>query len=123
MVRSFLAAGVLVTALAATPLSAQQNQPEQSPSPPAQTQPGKALVGLPVFSSDGQKLGEVIEVGEVAGGQKAVRAEMGDFLGIGSTAVLIAADMFQTKDDRIELAMTAAEVKDSISRQKQQNKN
>jgi PRC-barrel domain len=122
MVRPFLAAGVLATALAAAPLSAQESQPQQSPSPPAQTETGKALVGLPVFSSDGQKLGEVIEVGEVAGGQKAVRAEMGDFLGLGSTAVLIASDMFQTKDDRVEIAMTAAEVKDAISKQRQRNK-
>jgi hypothetical protein len=123
MVRPLLAAGVLAAALAAAPLSAQQNQPQPAPSPPAQTDQGKARVGLPVFSSDGQKLGEVIEVGEVAGGKQAVRAEMGDFLGIGSTAVLIVADMFQAKDDRIELAMTAAEVKDAISRQRERGKN
>ncbi len=79
----------------------------------------KAMIGLPVFSSDGQRLGQVTEVGELPGGHQAIRAEMGEFLGIGSTHVVVASDMFQKKADRIELAMTAAEVRDSISRQRQ----
>jgi hypothetical protein len=40
-------------------------------------------VGLPLYSCDGKKLGQVIEVVTVAG-QSAVRAEMGTFLGLGS---------------------------------------
>jgi hypothetical protein len=77
------------------------------------------MIGLPVFSSDGQKLGEVTDVGEVSGGQQAIRAEMGEFLGVGSTPVVIPPDAFQKKDDRIEAAMTAAEVRDTLTRQRQ----
>src|SRR5262245_33651802 len=117
MIRPLLAAGALVVALAAAPLSAQQSQPQEGQSPPSQMEEGKAMVGLPVFSSDGQKLGEVVEVG-LSGGQEAIRAEMGEFLGLGSTAVVIGADIFQKKADRVELSMTAAEVKDTISRQR-----
>lgn len=122
MIRPLLAAGALAVALAATPLLAQQNQPQQGQTPSPQMEQGKAMVGLPVFSSDGQKLGEVIEVGQ-SGGQEAIRAEMGEFLGLGSTAVVIGADIFQKKADRIELSMTAAEVKDTISKQQKRGKN
>ena len=45
-------------------------------------------MGLPVYSSDGQKLGEITQVGN-ADGQVVVRAEMGEFLGIGSREPLI----------------------------------
>ena len=47
----------------------------------------------------------------------AVRAEMGTFLGLGPSTVLIDAEVFQKKADRIELTMTAAEVKEKISTQ------
>jgi opacity protein-like surface antigen len=126
MMRSVLAATLGIAALAA-PASAQQAQPPQNQ--PEQNQPAappkqvdKGMIGLPVFSSDGQKLGEVTEVGELPGGYQAIRAEMGEFLGIGATAVVIASDMFQKKADRIELGLTAAEVRDSISRQRQNQK-
>jgi hypothetical protein len=51
-----------------------------------------------------------------------VRAEIGGFLGIGSNAVVIPANMFEHKGDRIEVLMTADEVKDTISKQKRQLK-
>lgn len=47
-----------------------------------------------------------------------MRAEMEESLGIGSHNVIIFADAFQHKNDRIELSMTAAEVKDTLSKQK-----
>ena len=119
MLRTALVAGSLAMGLAATPATAQNQQP-----PPPATQPPAAqeqtnLVGLPVYSTDGQKLGEVTEVGTV-GGRKMLRAEIGAFLGIGPSPVLIPADMFAHKNDRIEVAMTADEVRDTLSRQKQQ---
>jgi hypothetical protein len=120
---TLLAAGILGIALAALPLSAQQTEPgKPGQSPPAapQRQVDRDMIGMPVFSSDGHKIGEVTEVGELAGGHKAIRAEIGQFLGIGSTPVVIASDMFEKKADRIELAITAAEVKESISRQRSQ---
>ena len=102
MLRTLLAAGLLGAALSAAPASAQQSQPPPAPS----AQPDSSLVGLPVYSSDGHKLGDVTEVGT--------------FLGMGSSPVLIPADMFARKDDRIEVAMSADEVRDTVSRQKQQ---
>jgi hypothetical protein len=122
MIKPLLAAGVLAAALAAA-ASAQQTQPPASPPPAPQAEQDVTLVGLPVFSSDGQKLGKVTEVGTVPGGQQAIRAEMGEFLGIGETSVVIGSEVFQKKTDRVELSMTEAEVKDSISKQRNRRKN
>lgn len=86
----------------------------QAPAP----QPGAGLVGLPVYSSDGQHLGEVISL-VTSGGQVAVRAEMGAFLGLGPNPVpiLIDGDVFHKKIDRIELKLTAGEVRDKLAQQ------
>jgi hypothetical protein len=51
MLRTLLAAGFLGAALAGSPAAAQQSQP--APAAPS-AQPDANLVGLPVFSSDGQ---------------------------------------------------------------------
>lgn len=119
MLRSRLAAGILASIVAAGFAAAQTPQTTQ----PTETQPGTradaALVGLPVYSSDGQRLGQIAEVGS-SSGQPAVRAEMEESLGIGTRSVIIVADLFQQRHDRIELSMTAAEVKDTLSRQKQE---
>jgi hypothetical protein len=111
MIKTPLVAIVLATALATMPASAQQSQP------PA-TDLESALVGLPVYSSDGEKLGEIIGAA-TRGGQTAVRAEMGPFLGLGPSPVLIDAGVFQKKGDRIELTLTAAEVRERVSKQNQ----
>ncbi len=108
MLKLLLLAGALATV---TTMSASAQQPQ---SPPAQTETD--LMGLPVYSSDGQKLGEVTQVGN-ADGQVAVRAEMGEFLGIGSKSVIIPAEVYEQKGDRIELSMTAQEVRKRLSNQ------
>jgi PRC-barrel domain len=115
MLRTLFAVGLLSAALAAAPGSAQQSQP--TPAAPS-SQPDAQLVGLPVYSNDGQKLGDVTEVGTF-GGRRMLRAEIGTFLGLGPTPVLIPTDAFQQKADRIEVAMSAEEVRDTISRQTQ----
>ena len=79
---------------------------------------GSGPGGLAVYSSDGEKLGEIIGA-ETRGGQTAVRAEMGPFLGLGPSAVLIDAGVFQKKGDRIELTLTAAEVRERVMKQNQ----
>jgi len=116
MLRSRLAVGIVGLAVAAGSVAAQQT-------PPAENQPGvqadAALVGLPIYSSDGQRLGQIAEVGSLRG-QPAVRAEMEESLGIGPRSVIIVADAFQQKNDRIELSMTVAEVKDTLSKQKRE---
>src|SRR5262245_52812137 len=108
MMRRLLAAASLAVMIAGVPAFAQQ----QAPAAQAEAQ----LVGLPVYSSDGVKLGEVTDVGTV-GDQQMVRAEMGTFLGLGSSLVVIPAQMFERKTDRIEVAMSAGEVKETISKQ------
>jgi hypothetical protein len=106
MPRSLLV-GALALALAAAPSLAQEQ-------PKAQME---SLVGLAVYSSDGQKLGQITQVG-LSGTQPAVRAEIGGFLDVQQSAVVIPIEMMQQKPDRIELAMTAEEVKDTIDKQK-----
>jgi hypothetical protein len=111
--RRLVAAGAVAAALAAT--SPVTGQPAQPPSASLET----ALVGLPVYSSDGQKLGDVTQA-VTAGSQPVVRANFGDILGSGPIAVIIPAALFVQKDDRIEVKMTAAEVKDRLAKQQQQ---
>ena len=118
MHKPFLAAGSIALALVISPVVAQQSP---SPDQPTAQQIDPSLVGLPVFSSDGLKLGQVAEVG-VSGGEPVVRAELGDFLGIGATSVVIGADVFEKKADRIQIAMTAEEIKDTISKQRKEPK-
>jgi hypothetical protein len=115
MMRPILAAGSLAFALALSPATAQQQSP--MPDPPAAQQVDPALVGLAVYSSDGQKVGEVAEVG-MAGGTPAVRVEMGAFLGLGSSSVIVNAKALERKADRVEIAMTADEIKETVSKQR-----
>jgi hypothetical protein len=111
-IRAAAAAVALSGAAAAGPVVAQP-----APAPPAQSE--QNLLGLAVFSSDGQKLGAVTQVG-MSGAQQAVRAEIGGFLGLGPRSVIIPADMFVQKPDHIEVSMTAEEVRDSLTRQEQE---
>ena len=75
----------------------------QQPLPPAaQVQP--TLVGLAVYSSDGEKLGHITQVGTAEG------KPVGGFLDVAPSMVVIPVGMFEQKPDRIELVMTAAEV-------------
>src|SRR5690606_35555162 len=103
MVRTILAAGSIASVLlVGLPAEAQQQSP--SPDQSAPQEGARSLVGLSVYSSDGRKLGTISEVGRVRG-ELAVRAEVGQLLGIGSSMVIIPERTFQRKTDRIELAM------------------
>src|SRR5262245_49906687 len=112
-----LADVALLMAFAIAPAAAQQSEPPKNqPQPQEKSQPpgpelNATAVGLPVYSSDGQKLGQVTEVG-TTGGRPAVLADLAEFLGLGPRPVIIPADMFQHRNDRVELVMTAAEVRD-----------
>jgi hypothetical protein len=113
MLKATIAAAAMTIAMtmAVVPASAQHSQPPAAP-------PEADVVGFPVYSSDGQMLGEVIALAN-AGGKSVLRAEMGSFLGLGPSFVVIDADVFRMKADRIELTMTAAEVRERISNQNQ----
>jgi hypothetical protein len=79
---------------------------------------GSALIGLAVYSSDGEQLGEVVQVA-LYGGEPAVRAEIGAFLGEqGAATAIIPAAMMERKSDHLELKMTASEIRETIAKQK-----
>ncbi len=82
-------------------------------SPPVATPPlAQALVGLPVYSSDDQKIGQVtsVDVGE-DGRMNGVQAEIEGFLGLGTSSVRFTSDQFEQKGDRIVLSKTADQVR------------
>jgi sporulation protein YlmC with PRC-barrel domain len=108
MLKSTLTGILVAIALGTAPATAQQ-------APPGTPQQESSIVGLPIYSSDGEKLGEVTQV-TIHEGQQAVLAEMGTFLGIGTKPVLIPAGMVTQKGDRVELPMTAEVVKNIISK-------
>jgi len=112
MLRSALLAALTLPFAATLPGNAQHKKVA-----PAQ-QSDAWLVGLPLYSSDRKKLGEVTEVVTVAE-QRAVRAEMGTFLGLGPTPILIPEEMVERKPDRVEIIMTASEVKTFATRQRE----
>jgi hypothetical protein len=113
MLNPFLGAACLVLVAVASPVTAQQ-----APPPSATV---VDLVGFAVYSSDGEKLGEVTQVAATSG-ETVVRAQIGGFLGIGPSDVIIPSSVFEKKADRIELSMTAAEVKASVEAQRSQKK-
>jgi hypothetical protein len=112
-VRYVLAAlAALAVALAATaPFAAAQHSGK-----PAAGQAGRTFVGLPLFSSDGQRIGRIVATGTDDDNQAVLVAEIERPLGIGTDAVAIPFDMFVRKRGRVELTITAAEVADIISR-------
>src|SRR5215471_7655424 len=110
--RSALLAAFILTV--AAPLLANAQQKKVGPA----QQSDARLVGLPLYSSDGKKLGQVTEVVTVAE-QRAVRAEMSTFLGLGPTPILIPEEMVERKPDRVEIIMTASEVKTFATRQRE----
>jgi sporulation protein YlmC with PRC-barrel domain len=86
--------------------TAQQMQPDTA-------QPETLVVGLPIYCSDGTKIGEVTQVG-MHDGQQTVAAQLEPSL-MGAK-VLIPAKLMTQQDDRLELPMTTEQVKTQISK-------
>ena len=107
MLKSTVIIVAVAMALSCQPASAQPARPDPA-------QPGTLVVGLPIYSADGEKLGEVTQVGTHEG-QQAVVAQLEPSIGT-AAKVLIPAEMMTQKGDRLELPMTAEEVKKSISK-------
>jgi len=107
MLKSTVTMIALALALSSLPASAQQARPDTA-------QQQTSVIGLPIYSSDGEKLGEVTQVG-LHEGQQAVVAQLEPFLGT-EARVLIPAEMMTQQGDRLELPMTAEEVKKTISK-------
>ena len=104
MSRRFLTA-MVAAALAMAPAIAQQ----------ALQRPAAALVGLPVFTSDGKLMGRIVDRGREGHGQAVLIAELDRPLGIGPQTVAIPIDMFVQRPDRIELTVTAEQVRDRVA--------
>jgi len=106
----------------ATPPSGPATKPTEMPNKPATaprpndksaTAPAKAnpLIGLAVFSSDGNRLGTVHSVSaEPDGKVKAIHIKTGGFLGFGGKLVAIPEGKFTRAGENVQLGMTAEEV-------------
>jgi PRC-barrel domain len=103
---------------APTPMTKPANPSESPATAPRRTDksataPGKAnpLVGLAVFSSDGNKMGTVHSVSAAPDGSvKAIHLKTGGFLGFGGKLVAIPEGRFTKSGDNIQLGITADEV-------------
>jgi hypothetical protein len=75
----------------------------------------RAVVGLPIFTSDGKEVGKVLATGTDGQGQTLLVAAIARPLGVGSVAVGIPTDMFVLMSDHIVLAITEAEVGERLT--------
>ena len=76
-------------------------------------QEAKAWVGKGVYSSDGDKLGEVAAILRTADNKiTELRADIGGVLGLGQHEIALPAGRFHLQNDRVVLELTAAQAKD-----------
>jgi PRC-barrel domain len=108
----YIFAALVALALAgpAGPGAAQQSHK------PAAGEAGRALVGRPLFSADGKRIGRIIAMGVDDSNEPVLVAEIDRPLGIGSEAVAIPFNMLVRKAGRLELTITAAEVEERIAK-------
>lgn len=73
-----------------------------------------AWLGRPVYSTDGEELGEIVSLQRNPDGSvQQLKADIGGFLGFGETRILISADQIQeVKDDSLVLTFTQAEAQE-----------
>lgn len=92
--------------------SATRDDVKTTETPQHQGSQEETLVGLPIYSSDKEKVGRVKSVDQGTDGTiNALQAEIDGFLGLGSSSVRITSDQFEQKSDRIVLAKTADQVR------------
>jgi PRC-barrel domain protein len=77
-----------------------------------------AILGLPIYTSDGKAIGKVVATGVDADNAPVLVAEISRPLGIGPQAIAIPTDLFVPKPGRIELTITEAEVNARIGRKR-----
>jgi hypothetical protein len=89
-------------------------EPPKSPTMPsgqAATPDKNPLIGLTIFSSDGNKLGSVQSVDAGPDGKvKAIRFKTGGFLGFGGKLVEVPEGKFTKSGENVQLGMTSDEV-------------
>lgn len=70
-------------------------------------------IGKPVYSSDGQKLGEVAAFQRAADNNiSGMDADIGGFMGIGEHRIKLTPGQINLKADRVVLVLTAAQAKE-----------
>jgi len=80
---------------------------------PDTAQQGTSIIGLSIYGSDGSKLGEATQVG-MHEGQETVAAQLEpSLMGV---KVLFPANMIAQNGDRLEVPLTAEQVKNQISK-------
>ncbi|MEO0671293.1 MAG: PRC-barrel domain-containing protein [Pseudomonadota bacterium] len=93
--------------------------PSAEPTAPGATQAEPApkgdqvteMIGLPVFTSDGQRIGAVGKIEPASDGKvAAIHVRTGGFLGFGTKLVVIPAEQFEQAGETVKLALTADEV-------------
>lgn len=92
-----------IAPLVVSPTAAQQ---KQKPSAKAD----RTTVGLPIFSSDGKRIGKILATGIDEDDQPVLVAEVERPLGLGPIGVAIPTNLFVVKADRVQLTITACEV-------------
>jgi hypothetical protein len=107
--------GFAIALAAAAPAAAQSDTPTTNETPSVD-QTEKQLIGAPVYSSDGEQLGQVVDGAMADGKPRAVRAELGQFLGLGTATAMISGEIVEQKTDRLEVAMTADEVRKVLTK-------
>ena len=110
--------GLSVVAYALAPMPAPAHDaavvsPRPSQPPPTSE---RAVVGLPIFTSDGKEIGKVLATGKDEDGLTVLVAEFERSSGIGSVAAAIPTDMFVLITDRIVLSITENEVSQRLAR-------
>jgi hypothetical protein len=105
-----------------SPPATPQAPPATTPSDPAQKSPmeqaetGKSakknpILGMPVFSADGSRLGVIENIGVGGDGKvKAIHFKTGGFLGFGGRKVAIPEGKFTVVGQNVQLALTSDEV-------------
>jgi sporulation protein YlmC with PRC-barrel domain len=102
-------AGLLACALSAPAIA------RAAPEAPISTEETQ-LYGLPIFTSDGVRVGAVAETGTDNDGQFVLLSELERWLGIGTQIVAIPLELIVIHADRIDLFLTATEVKERLSK-------
>jgi PRC-barrel domain len=99
------------------PTGMKPSEPAKTPAAPSPTgrqsaAPAKnPMIGLTVFSSDGNKLGSVQSIDAGADGTvRTIRLKTGGFLGFGGKLVEIPEGKFTKSGDNVQLGMTSDEV-------------
>lgn len=97
------------TAPAVRPVTPPSTAPTAKPSGDVKAEPSP-LIGLDVFGSDGQRIGQVTGVKAAGDGRvDELHVKVGGFLGFGGKVVSVSSPRFVRAGERIQLTMTSDE--------------